>query len=139
MSDDGLSIIEPGGHGATFGGRDLIVTPLSVGLLPAFARAIKPISAAVEGVATGRVLLNLEVMLDLLAEHGDAIITAVAIAARIPEAELREGDPAELVSLAAVAMKVNADFFARRLTPALVAAMAARPAAAPTPGTGPTP
>jgi hypothetical protein len=138
MSDGGLNIIEPAGTAATFGGREILVTPLSVGLLPSFARAIKPISAAVEGIATGKVLLNLETMLDLLADHGDAIITAVAIAARIPEAELRDGDPAELVDLAAIAMKVNADFFARRLTPALVAAMAARPAPA-TPGAGPTP
>jgi hypothetical protein len=138
MSDGGLNIIEPAGTAVTFGGRELVVTPLSVGLIPSFARAIKPISAAVEGVATGQVLLNLETMLDLLAEHGDAIITAVAMAARIPEAELREGDPAELVGLAAVAMKVNADFFAGRLIPALVAAMAAR-RAADTPGSGPTP
>jgi len=129
-----FDVIEPPASAATFGGRQLTVAPLKVGQLPAFARAIKPISGAVEAIATGRAALTLPAMLDMIADHGEAIIDAVSIASGVPVAELAEATPDQLIELAAVCMEVNADFFARRLTPALRAAGRAVPS-----GAGPTP
>jgi hypothetical protein len=139
MSDGGMGMIEPAGTAVTFAGREVTITPLNVGRMPAFARAVKPVGQVLEQVAAGELTLDLPGMLDIMAEHGDAVIAAVSIASRIPEAELREGELDELVGLASAALKVNADFFARRLMPALAAAMAARPAALGGPGAGPTP
>jgi hypothetical protein len=132
-----FDVIEPPARSATFNGRQITVAPLKVGQLPAFARAIKPISGAVEAIATGRAALTVEAMLDIIADHGEAIIDAVALASGVSVAELSESTPDQLIELAAVCLEVNADFFARRLTPAIRAAGQA--VRAPAAGAGPTP
>ncbi|MGD9599933.1 MAG: hypothetical protein AB7P94_16845 [Steroidobacteraceae bacterium] len=134
MSD--LDVIKPAATSATFGGREVQIQPLKVGQLPAFARAIKPLGAAIEQVATGAKALNLAALLDMVAEHGDAVIEATAIGSGVQRAELEQGTPDELITLAVAVLKVNADFFRGRLTPAVVAAVAK---ASPMPGAGPTP
>ncbi len=131
-----FDVIEPPARSATFNGRQITVAPLKVGQLPAFARAVKPIGGAVEALATGREALTLAAMLDLIADHGEAIIDAVAIASGVPAHELADATPDQLIELAAVCLEVNADFFGRRLTPALRAAVAGQAATA---GPGPTP
>ena len=131
-----FDVIDPPARAATFNGRQITVGPLKVGQLPAFARAVKPIGGAVEAIATGRAGLTFASMIDLVADHGDAIIEAVALASGVPAAELADATPDQLIELAAVCMEVNADFFGRRLTPALRAAVVGQ---AQTAGPGPTP
>lgn len=134
MSD--LEVIKPAATTVAFAGRDLQITPLKVGQLPAFARAIKPLGAAIEQIAAGQKLLNLAALLDMIADHGDAVIEATSIGSGVERAELNDGTPDQLIELAVAVLKVNADFLRGRLTPAVVAAVAK---VTPTPGAGPTP
>lgn len=134
MSD--LDVIEPLATHVAFRGKSLQIAPLKVGQLPAFARAIKPLGAPIEAIATGRASFDLVGLLDMIADHGDSVVQAVSIGARVSEDELREATPDELVELAVAILRINADFFKGRLTPAILAAVKA---ATPQPGAGPTP
>lgn len=129
-----LEVIAPLATFVTFQGRQLQVAPLKVGQLPAFARAIKPISGTIEALASGRAALDLPTILTAIADHGDAVIEAVAIGSGVSQDELREATPDQLIELAIGVVRINADFFKGRLTPAILAAMKAA-----TPGAGPTP
>lgn len=126
--------IEPAPTGVVFRGKTVEIMPLTVRQLPAFARAIKPISATIEGFATGRADLDLGALIGLVAEHGDKVVEAVAIATGVTTEELESSTADQLIELAVAAIKVNADFFKGRLTPAILAAI--KQAA---PGDGPTP
>ncbi len=94
------------------GGRELAITPVRVKELPAMLRACEPIFGA---------LADGDLLAALLADP-DSVIAAVAVGARLPRAEVDALDTAELVELGGAVMQVNADFFARRLAPAFVAA-----------------
>lgn len=128
---DEFSVIEPIGTSVEFRGATREVSPLKVGQLPKFARAIKPIgSEAFAGIING----DLSGLFDLIADHGESIIDAASVASGIDRAEIEAADIDELVQLATVIIRVNADFFAQRLTPALRQAAAQ----ATTSGDGPT-
>lgn len=132
-----LDVIEPAGARISFRGHPIEITPLKVGELPRFARAIKPLGAIIEAIASGRAALDLATVLELIAEHGDAVVQAVAIGARINEDDIRDATPDQLVELAVAVLRINADFFKGRLTPAILAAVKA--ATTHPPGAGPTP
>lgn len=131
MSGDEFSAIDPEPTVVEFRGKKVSIRPLRVGQLPQFARVIEPMAgsmaAAMDNFGPGQ-------FLDLLAFHGDRLIDAVAIGSGVSRSEIEAADPAELLALALPVVKVNADFFARRLLPALAAMR--QPA---TPGTGSTP
>lgn len=131
-----FDVIDPTATLASFKGAQIQIRPLTVGQLPGFARAIKPISGAIEAIATGQAAPDLFTILAMVAEHGEAIVDAVSIATGVDKAELMAATPDELIELAITAVKVNADFFKGRLTPAILAAVNK---AVPTPGAGPTP
>lgn len=97
---------------AAFGGIVLVV-PLTVGQLPAFARAIRPLAPTLQSGGAD--------WLDLLAEHGEAMIESVGIGTGLTPADLHGLPPDEFVALAAAVMEVNMDFFVRRLAPAVSA------------------
>lgn len=132
-----FDLIDPAATSATFNGRELQIRPLTVGQLPGFARAIKPISGAIEAIASGKAAPDLFTILAMVAEHGEAVVDAVSIATGVARDELMAATPDQLIELAVAAVKVNADFFKGRLTPAILAAV--KKAAAPIPGAGPTP
>ena len=130
-----LSVISPEAVKVNFHGRDIEITPLKVGQLPAFARAIKQISGAISGALVGGGM-SAALAMEVMAE-GESLVDAISIATGVSVAELNESTPDDLVSLASAALKVNADFFKGRLTPAILAAVKAhQPAAAN--GDGPT-
>lgn len=116
MSD--LSVIDPEPTVVEFRGKKVSIRPLRVGQLPQFARAVAPmagaLTAAMDNFGPGQ-------FLDLLAAHGDRLIEAVAIGSGVSRTEIEASDPAELLALAMPIVKVNADFFGRRLIPALAA------------------
>lgn len=90
------------------GGETIEITPLRVGELPAFARAVRPIIAKLSPDPD---------WLRLLSEDGESVILALAIACRrTPEwvAALALDDAVRLAEAVFVA---NADFFIRRLVP----------------------
>lgn len=132
-----LDVITPAATQATFNGVALNIAPLKVGQLPAFARAIQPISGAIEAIATGQAVPDLATIMAMIGDHGEAVVQAVSIASGVSVEDLNNATADQLIELAVVALKVNADFFKGRLTPAILAAV--KQAAAPTPGAGPTP
>ncbi len=94
------------------GEREVAITPIKVRELPAFTRAISPIFAALgQGLDVPT----------LLAAYPESVIEATAIGARLPIEEVRELDLDGLLALAFAVLEVNADFFARRIAPALEA------------------
>ncbi len=130
-----LSVIAPEAAKVIFRGRDVEISPLKVGQLPAFTRAIKPIAGALQGALAGGAL-NASLTLEILAD-GESLVEAISIATGVPAAELNDSTLDDMVGLASAVLKVNGDFFKGRLTPAILAAVKAhQPAAAN--GDGPT-
>jgi hypothetical protein len=112
-------------------GEHIELTPLKVGEVPAFARAVQPIAASLSASPD---------WLAILAEHGEAVISALAIATRRPVDWVAGLDLDEAVRLAEVVFGVNADFFIRRLLPSVTQAAARIGLAleSPTPGAMPS-
>ena len=119
---DDLNVLEPTTRTVTFGGQPRVVHPLRVGQIPSFARAIKPIFAALAGslkpaplgqedAGGGEFDISLEQLFDLIAEHGENLIEIVAIATKIDKATVEDADTGDFVSLLRAVLEVNADFF----------------------------
>lgn len=96
----------------TIGDRTITVTPVKVAVLPDFLRAVEPIAA---DLSTGDIM-------GALARPAENLIAATALGAGVERSWLDEQEVDVLVELAAAVLEVNADFFARRLTPALLKA-----------------
>jgi hypothetical protein len=92
------------------GGETLEVTPLRIGELPAFARAVKPIAA--------HLTLQPDWML-ILSEDGEALILAMALACRRQPEWLAALSLDEAIQVAEAVFEVNADFFIQRVVPQL--------------------
>ena len=115
MSKDTFAALPPVPVSVEIAGEHIDLTPLKVGEVPAFARAVQPIAASLSASPD---------WLALLAEHGEAVIAAIAIATRRPVDWVAGLDLDEAVSLAEAVFEVNADFFIRRLLPSVTQAAA---------------
>lgn len=115
MGNDTFAVLPPVPVSLEIAGERIDLSPLKVGEVPAFARAVQPIAASLSASPD---------WLALLAEHGDAVIEAVAIAARRPRDWVMNLDLDEAVRLAEAVFGVNADFFIRRLLPSVTQAAA---------------
>lgn len=89
-----------------------VIGPVKVKDLPAFLAAVEPIA---RDLAAGDILAA-------LARHADGVIAATAIGAGVERAWLEQQDADVLVDLAARVVEVNADFFVRRVLPAITQA-----------------
>lgn len=90
------------------GGETLEITPLKVGELPAFARAVRPIASKLSPSPD---------WLRLLSEDGESVILALAIACRRPPDWVSALALDEAILLAEAVFGANADFFIRRVVP----------------------
>lgn len=113
MGNDMFAALPPVPLSIEIAGEKIELTPLKVGEVPAFARAVQPIAASLSASPN---------WLALLAEHGEAVIAAVAIATRRPVEWVAGLDLDEVVRLAEAVFGVNADFFIRRLLPSVTQA-----------------
>lgn len=112
MSDgNGMDVIAPAAHGVQFKGRVVEIRPLTVGQIPGVMRALKGID-----LASG---FNMADVPALLADHGDALIGAVSIAAKLDRAEVESAEADEFLQLIAAVVEVNTDFFVHRLAPTI--------------------
>lgn len=92
----------------TAGGEQIDITPLKVGELPAFLRAVQPVASRLAGDVD---------WIALFAEEGERLLDLIALAARRPRVWV-EGLPLdEAVALAEALLTVNADFFVQRVAP----------------------
>ncbi len=111
MQDLTLAALPPVPSSIEMAGEVLELSPLKVGELPAFVRAIRPL---VQHLGT-------EVdWLALFAERGDDVLTALAMAIRRPRAWVADLSLDAAIRLAEAVFEVNADFFIRQVTPALL-------------------
>ena len=115
MTSEPFAALPPVPVVLVIGGERLELTPLKVGELPAFARAVQPVAASLSASPD---------WLALLAEHGEAVIEAVAIASRRPAEWVAGLGLDEAVRLAEAVFEVNADFFIHRVLPGLTEAAA---------------
>lgn len=109
MTDE--HVIEPESRTVLLDGEPLQVKPVTVGRLPRFLRAIKPVLATMQGEE-----------LDLFAafaDHGEQVIEALSIATGLPVARIEVLELDAALDLARAVIEVNLDFFARRVTPAI--------------------
>ena len=113
MRSDTFAALPPVPVTLVIGGERLELTPLKVGDVPAFARAIQPAAASLSASPD---------WLKLLALHGEAVVEAVAIASRSPLEWVRDLELDDAVRLAEAVFEVNADFFIQRVLPSLTEA-----------------
>ncbi len=113
---DDFSSFPPQPQSLEIAGDTLSLTPIRVGEVPALLAAIKPIAPH---------LVNGDPdWLALLTEHGDAILDALAIAARRPREWVEALSLDDAVQLATALFEVNVDFFVQRVVPAIQSAAA---------------
>ena len=106
---DELERLIPQGTKVSVASDTVIIYPLKVGQLPAMLRAV--------GGLAGHLQRDPIDWLQLLAEHGDALLDAVAIGSGKTRAWVDGLTPDDALLLAAKVVEVNADFFARRVIP----------------------
>ena len=92
------------------GGDTLELTPIRVGEVPALIHAVRPF--------VGQLSADPD-WLGLLAEHGEALLNALALTVRRERAWVEDLSLDDAVRLAATVFEVNADFFVQRLAPAV--------------------
>lgn len=90
--------------------QTIALTPLVLGELPAFAKAIQPFTADIAIEPD---------WLRLLGSHGDSMIEAMAIASRQSREWISGLALDEAIFLAQSLFEVNADFFIQRVVPKL--------------------
>lgn len=110
-----FDIIEPPALQATLNGAPLTLRPLTVGQLPAMMRALQGLELSLE-ISRENVL---ELLPALIAENGEAIIEAAAIATRQSREAIEASDLSEFVALVAGVIEINSDFFVQKLLPTL--------------------
>jgi len=128
---DDFEAIAPAAVSVTLAGHSFAVSPITVERLPAFARALRPVMPLVSELAAlteeSDTSYVADTLLALVSEHGELMAEAVAVAvaadrADIPaqRARIAKLDAADFLQLALPVVRVNADFFARRLLPLLL-------------------
>jgi hypothetical protein len=130
-----LDVLEPEARAIEYQGERLEIRPLTIGMLPKFVRLARPIIDALVDADLAQLQDGdeLDVLLDLVVDHGEASLAAAALVTGKPQAWIESGDLAEFIALATAVFEVNRDFFTRKLAPLL--AGRARPSV----GTGATP
>ncbi len=132
-----LDVYVPEPRTVAAGGKTIDVLPLRVRQIPGFTRAVVPVLGP---LGTGD-------LATAIAVGGEDLVSAVAIATGEPEDWLGELLPDEFLALVTAVVEVNADFFARRVLPALNAAtettlatlgVTRSPSSSPTATAGPT-
>lgn len=118
----GLEVIQPELGEVKLGdGRAITVRPVTMGQLPKFIAATKPLLAAFGTVPKEAGELA---MFAALAEHGEAVNQALAIVTPLTLAEIEGLGPDDGLALVLGVFRVNRDLFQRRLLPMLVQALA---------------
>lgn len=110
MPDNDLDTLAPPGQTVTVAGQSITVKPLTVGQIPRFARAIRQVPGLTLDGSTD--------WLGLMADHGDALIEAAAIATGVDEAKIVNMEADAFIELATAIVEENVGFFIARLAPA---------------------
>jgi len=115
MSDEELMQFDVPEMMVEAGGETVTVRPLTIGQLPAFMRALKGVQFQVGEEGTD--------VIGLIADHGEAIAEAVAVATGLSVDQVAALAPDDFIGLAEAVVEINADFFARRVLPRFSSAL----------------
>lgn len=133
MTEEAFDALPPTPQKLIVAGQTLEITPLKVGELPGFARAIRPIADQLVNQA-----LQEPDWLQILCDHGDSLVQALAIATRMSVSWVRDLAPDDAIELAEAVFAANADFFIQRVVPRITQAAQRLPTrihgATPSPG-----
>ncbi len=134
MAGEDLDVIAPAPRAVDYRGERLEIQPLTIGAVPRLVREVRPLLDAlldsdVEALADND---DLGPLLALVADHGERVFTAAAIATGRPVAWIADGNPAEFITLARTVIEVNRDFFTQSVAPLLASLMASRSGDGPT-------
>lgn len=99
-----IDVIEPPTRTVRFRGTDVTVAPMTVGKIPRVTRALRGV--VIRGSDAAGII-------ELVAEHGDAVLEAASLATGIPLADVQEATLPEFVELFSVLLEVNASFFSQ--------------------------
>lgn len=108
------TMVVPSAVDRVVAGRTLKIEPVRVRDLAAFVAAVTPLAS---DLAAGR-------MERLLTQHLDRLLEATALGTGVDRAWLDEIGADELFELALAVVEVNADFFTRRMLPAIARVVA---------------
>jgi len=89
----------------------LEITPIRIGEIPALLAAVRPFAHRLVDAEPD--------WLELLADHGDALIKAAAVASRQPRDWVAALAMDDAIRLATTLFEVNADFFVQRVVPTI--------------------
>ena len=99
-------------------GDQVEVRPLTIGQLPEFARAVRPLTDDFNRLLK-RKTFDAEQILTLIENKADDLRSAVAVAVRRDPDDLAHAEIDQFTELAVAIFAVNADFFVKRLLPNL--------------------
>lgn len=114
-----LNEIQPEPHILTISTEEITVSPLKFGQFGAFARTIKPVIGSINELLetdTSDTHFAMQIA-ELLANHSEDVLKAVAIAIDKPESWVSDLDMAQAIELVQAVIEVNMDFFGQRLVP----------------------
>lgn len=120
-SDDS-AVLDPPAVEVRFLGELVTVRPLQIRQIPPFTRLVRMAAPAIlrlygsRGATDGS---HEAAFLDLIADHGETIIAACAVAVDRDAAWVETGNVDELLALLISIAEVNQDFFAKRVAPML--------------------
>ena len=110
MTENLFAALPPVPESLVIAGETLDITPLKVGELPVFARAVRPLAGTFGPDPD---------WLRLLSDDGESVILALAIACRRPPEWVAGLALDDAIRLAEAVFGANADFFIRRVLPAI--------------------
>lgn len=122
---EGLDFIEPLRIERVIEGNALVISPMTIAMLPKVLQHVEPLLGELGVLIATGVIDRLAVgeptpddlidLATLLGHHGDAMLAAIALLARVDLAWVQDLLPDRAVSLAADVIRVNADFFGRAI------------------------
>lgn len=114
MKPSDLETLVPQPRRVEVAGEVLEITPLVIGELPPVLKAVRPIAETVAEQFKGA-----PDWLALFCEHGEALLTVLALASRRSPEWVAKLAMDEAITLAVAVFEVNADFFVQRIAPQL--------------------
>lgn len=120
-ANEDIAAFDPPTLDVEFDGATITVRTLTVLQAIQVSKHVKTIAPAIARLHSSAGEPALEMVPELLADHGEAILEAVSIATRIPLHQLQNtSDFGGLIALVVACIRLNVDFFAQRVGPVLV-------------------
>ena len=137
MSDvDDFDVIEPAPAGSVTLGdgstaTTVVVKAMRVGQLPAFARALRPISSEIEHIVSSGA--SVDSVLSLVETRFENVVEALHAATGAPKEAINDSTIEQALALLLAVIAANKDFLKGRLAQALKTASLLKPGAGLTP------